>query len=129
MTMLWMIEDLEGWPDDPSAGQVCEPTTYWATPATMDLPAELVCEVAARVEEVTVDDRRERVAHLGAGFTTIVPDGVVAAGETTLTGCLVWDRYMWMEVRTVPSGHLRVAERASLLRGTHAGFGAGLVGG
>lgn len=66
-TTLWMIEDLEPWPDEPEVGQVCEPATQWITPDTMDLPGELVRTIAARVEELETDAGVERRAHLGTG--------------------------------------------------------------
>ncbi|HEY5852871.1 MAG TPA: hypothetical protein VIW24_02170 [Aldersonia sp.] len=84
---LWMIEDLEPFPDAPTVGEVCEPQTYWATPEMLGVPRELVCEVAARVEEVTTVGGVELVAHLGHGFTTMVPRRIDAIGVTTLTGC------------------------------------------
>ncbi|WP_278312454.1 hypothetical protein [Lolliginicoccus levis] len=113
---LWMIEDLEPFPDAPRVGEVCEPSTYWASPGMVEVPDEMICEVTASVEEVTVHGRRERVAHLGEGFTTEIPDGIEALGETTLTGCLVWDRYLWLDYRTQPAGRVLVTERASLYR-------------
>ncbi|MBB3037004.1 hypothetical protein [Hoyosella altamirensis] len=99
---LWMIEDLEPFPDAPQVGEVCEPSTYWATPEMRSVPRELTCEVAAQVEEVTIHGRTERVAHLGNGFTTMIPDGIDAVGETTLRGFLVWDRYLWSTTTRSP---------------------------
>ncbi|WP_235900394.1 hypothetical protein [Lolliginicoccus suaedae] len=113
---MWMIEDLEPFPDAPCVGEVCEPSTYWATPGILEVPDEMICEITAFVEEVTVRGQTERVAHLGEGFTTMVPESLNAIGETTLAGCLVWDRYLWLDYRTQPTGRVRVAERASLCR-------------
>lgn len=62
-----MLEDLEPWPDLPGPGEVCAPTTYWASPDDMDLPVEVCAEIDARIEAVTVDGRAERIAHLGHG--------------------------------------------------------------
>ena len=33
-------------------------------------------------------------------------------GRTLLNGCLMWDRYLWLDYRTSPSGHLRLLDRA-----------------
>jgi len=76
----------------------------------------MACDVDAIVDEVTIDGRTERVARLGSGFTTMISDYIDVIGETTLNGCLVWDRYLWSDFRTVPSGQLLVTGRASLLR-------------
>lgn len=116
MTTLWMLEDLEPFPDVPSVGDVCEPATYWATPTMMDLPAGIVCEIGARVEETTIAGQQERIAHLPDGFQTMIPTYVDVIGETTLTGCLVWDRYLWMDYRSTPTGRALVLERAALYR-------------
>lgn len=79
-TTLWMIEDLEPWPDEPEVGQVCEPATQWITPDTMDLPGELVRTIAARVEELETDAGVERRAHLGTGARHPGHRGGCAAG-------------------------------------------------
>ena len=116
MTTLWMIEDLEPWPDEPKVGQVCEPTTYWVTPEMMDLPAELVCTIPARVEAIETGDRVERMAHLHDVFTTMLPAGLDATSDTMLTGCLMWDRYLWTDFRTQPAGRVLVTERVPLIQ-------------
>ncbi|WP_305091643.1 hypothetical protein [Prescottella sp. R16] len=107
-----MIEDLEPFPDQPEVGDVFEPTTYWTDTA----PDELVTEVAARIEKVTADDRIERLADLGDGFTTIVPSYIDAAGETVLSGCLMWDRYLWIDYHTQPTGRVQLIERVPLFQ-------------
>ncbi|MCW2298457.1 hypothetical protein [Rhodococcus erythropolis] len=71
MAQLWMLEDLEPWRDTPMPGDTCEPTTYWASPEMLDLPAEVCCEIDARIATVTLDGRTEHIAHLGHGFTTL----------------------------------------------------------
>ncbi|MFY2789369.1 hypothetical protein [Rhodococcus sp. MALMAid1271] len=114
MTQLWMLEDREAWPDEPAVGSVFTPTTCWASPDTMDLPAEVCSDVPARVEAVTVAGRTERVAHLGNGFTTMLHDGDLV-GDVMLHGCLVWDRYLWMDFHTRTSGHLRMLDRSGVL--------------
>ncbi len=89
-----------------------EPTTFWAFPDVMELPPEVCTEIPARIEEVSVGGRTERIAHLGHGFTTIVVvDHDDLVGDVTLRGCLVWDRYLWMEYRTRLQGRLRLVER------------------
>lgn len=116
MTMLWMIEDLEPWQDEPAVGDVCEPTTYWATAGAMDLPDDLMREVSARVETVTIDGRLEQIAHLGDGFTTMLPHHLPVTGEVTLKGCLVWDRYLWTDYLTQPTGRALVTDRVPLIQ-------------
>ncbi|MFD4784397.1 hypothetical protein ACFWNH_25625 [Rhodococcus qingshengii] len=111
MAQLWMLEDLEPWRDTPMPGDTCEPTTYWASPEMLDLPAEVCCEIDARIATVTIDGRTEHIAHLGNGFTTLIGDDVGAVGKTRLRGCLVWDRYLWTRYRTQPTGRVRVKER------------------
>ncbi|OBA35469.1 hypothetical protein ACRAJ3_07475 [Rhodococcus pyridinivorans] len=118
MTTLWMIEDLEPWPDPPAPGQVCEPTTSWITPGASDCIRELARHVPARVEQVTVDDRVELLAHLGHGFTTVLPPQLDTLGDVVLTGHLVWDRYLWMLYRIRPHGRARVAERHPVIQRT-----------
>lgn len=114
MSQLWMLEDMEPWPDEPAVGAVFTPTTYWASPEQMDLPAQMCAEVPARVETVTVDGLTEWVADLGNGFTTMMGDGDLV-GDVTLRGCLVWDRYLWLDFRTRPRGTLRMLDRAGFL--------------
>ncbi|NIL92415.1 hypothetical protein RhoFasSB10_04775 [Rhodococcus fascians] len=114
MFQLWMLENMEPWPDEPAVGAVFTPTTYWASPDQMDLPAQMCAEVPARVGTVTVDGLTEWVAHLGNGFTTMMGDGGLV-GDVTLRGCLVWDRYLWLDFRTRPRGTLRIHDRAGLL--------------
>ncbi|KQU54058.1 hypothetical protein ASG84_23825 [Rhodococcus sp. Leaf278] len=114
MSQLWMLEDMEPWPDEPGVGAVCSPTTYWASPDRMDLPAEVCSDVPARVEAVTVDGRTEWIAHLGDGFTTMMADGGLV-GDVILHGCLVWDRYLWLDFRSKPRGSLRVVDRTGVL--------------
>ncbi|WP_138996037.1 hypothetical protein [Rhodococcus zopfii] len=115
-TTLWMIEDLEPWPDEPDVGQVCEPATQWITPDMMDLPTELVRTISARVEEIETDAGVERRAHLGHGFSTMLPPGLDIAGDTTLTGCLLWDRYLWTSYRTQPAGRALVTDRRPVIQ-------------
>ena len=110
MSTLWMLEDMEPWPDEPGVGAVCAPTTFWASPDRMDLPDEVCSEVPARVEVVTTDGRTEWVAHLGNGFTTMMAGGGLV-GDVVLYGCLVWDRYLWLNFRAKPKGSVRVLER------------------
>lgn len=114
MTTLWMIEDLEPFPDMPQAGDVCEPTTYWTTPERLNLPSEVGCTVSARIEEVAVDGRTERIAYLGCGVSTLLPEYIEGDGDVTLAGCLVWDRYLWMDCRTIPAGKMLVNSRQYL---------------
>ena len=116
MTTLWMIEDLEPFPDAPKVGQVCEPTTYWGTPAAINLPAALTSTITARVEETTIDGRTESIAHLGDGFTTMLRPGFGRTGDVKFTGCLIWDRYLWLDYRTVPTGRALVTERALVIQ-------------
>ncbi|ETT25789.1 hypothetical protein QM787_22190 [Rhodococcus ruber] len=116
MTTLWMIEDLEFWPDEPAPGQVCEPTTYWAGPGMPECVPELVHEVSARVEQITVAGRVEQLAHLGHGFTTMLRDHLDTVGDVTLTGHLVWDRYLWTDYRTRPTGRALVTARRPVIQ-------------
>ncbi|MBY6365668.1 hypothetical protein [Rhodococcoides corynebacterioides] len=111
MTVLWMLEDLEWWPNAPEPRDVFSPTTYWASPEEMDLPPEVVTETPVTVEEVHMDGYTERIAHLGNGFTTLLGKGGGPTGVTMLTGCLVWDHYLWTEYRTTPTGNVRLVER------------------
>lgn len=118
VTTLWMIEDLEPWPDQPTPGQVCRPTTYWTTPGATDCIRELVRDIPARVEQITVDDRVELLAHLGHGVTTVLPPQLDTLGDVVLRGHLVWDRYLWMVYRTRPEGRVLVAERHPVIQRT-----------
>ena len=95
-------------------GHGVSPTTYWACSEQMDLPAEVCTEVPARVEAVDIDGRTEWVAHLGNGFTTMMGDGSMV-GDVMLHGCLVWDRYLWLDFKTRPQGTARVLERPGVL--------------
>lgn len=111
MTTLWMLEDLEWWSNAPGPGDICTPTTYWATPSAMELPPEVVTETPAVIERVFINGFTERIAHIGHGFTTMLGSGDGPTGDTTLTGCLVWDHYLWAEYRTTPTGRLRIVEQ------------------
>jgi hypothetical protein len=112
---MWMLEYLEPWPDAPRPGDVCEPTTFWASHEDMDLPAEVCTVTEAFVETVTSDGTSERIAHLGRGFTTVLSGNADITGHLTLRGCLVWDRYLWTDYHTRPKGRLRVLDRAGHL--------------
>lgn len=114
MPTLWMLEDTEPWPDEPAVGEVCRPTTFWASPERMDLPAEVCTDVPARIEGVTVDGRTERVAHLGDGLTTVVNDDE-PLGDVMLHGALLWDRYLWSVSRMATQGSVRVLDRPGFL--------------
>ncbi|OZC79719.1 hypothetical protein CH251_00010 [Rhodococcus sp. 06-462-5] len=114
MPHLWMLEDMEPWPDEPVVGAVFSPTTYWASPEQMELPPEVCAEVPARVEAVDIDGRTEWIAHLGNGFTAMMSDGSMV-GDVMLHGCLVWDRYLWLDFRTRPRGSVRVLDRPGFL--------------
>ena len=110
-----MLDDEEWWPDDPRPGALCFPTTYWADESEMGLPGEVVSEVAVSIAAVEVDGGVERIAHLGDGFTTLLGAGVGPVGDATLTGCLVWDRYLWTGFRTPPTGRVRVLDFAGFV--------------
>ena len=112
MTALFMLDDMEPWPDDPAPGVLCTPTTYWASPPEFGLPSEVTSEIDASIVAVDTDQGVERIAHLGSGFTTLVGTGNAPTGVTVLTGCLVWDRYLWMDYRTPPTGRIRVLDLA-----------------
>ncbi|AZG47212.1 hypothetical protein [Gordonia insulae] len=111
-----MLEDLEPWPDHPESGETCAPTTFWASPDTMELPATVCTTLTVRVEARRIGGRIERIAHLGDGFTTVVGAGDGETGEVTLTGCLVWDRYLWIDYRTIPEGSVRITRRGHLVQ-------------
>lgn len=108
---LWMIEDLEPFPDAPAVGELCSPATFWAGPGELGLPADMMYEVEARVDEVVTETGIERVAHLQNGFATLLPDHIEGRGAVVLKGALVWDRYLWLNYRTRPSGQVRVLAR------------------
>ncbi|MEV8194076.1 hypothetical protein AB0P13_18360 [Rhodococcus pyridinivorans] len=76
MTTLWMIEDLEPWPDPPAPGQVCEPTTSWITPGASDCIRELARHVPARVaERHPVIQRTRRIPTADAGWYGVEYEG------------------------------------------------------
>ncbi|MGZ8179539.1 hypothetical protein ACXVUM_16545 [Williamsia sp. SKLECPSW1] len=117
MSKLWLLEDLEPFPDRPDPGEVFAPTTYWVD-ATADIidrqpvPAAVCSHIPATIRPVEVgSDQLEWVADLGGGFTTLL-HGDHIAGDTVLCGCLMWDRYLWVDFRTQPTGHLRLLDRA-----------------
>ncbi|MGV9480955.1 hypothetical protein [Gordonia aichiensis] len=116
MDELWMLEDLEYFPDVPEGSGVCTPTTLWVTSDMMDLPDEVCSTVTATIELVDVVGGTERVAHLGNGFTTMIGSQDLVAGETLLTGCLLWDHYLWISFRTQPAGQVRMTRRGSLIQ-------------
>lgn len=116
MTDLWMLEDLEPWPHAPDSGSMCAPTTFWATREMMELPPDVCCTISARVEAVDVDGRVERIADLGNGFTTMIGIGDGETGDVTLSGCLVWDQYLWIDYRTQPTGSVRITRRGHLVQ-------------
>ncbi|WP_230596511.1 MULTISPECIES: hypothetical protein [Nocardiaceae] len=105
---------MEPRPDEPAVGTVFTPTTLCASSDRMDLPVEVCSEVPARIEAVTTDGRTEWVAHLGDGFTTMMGDGSMV-GDVMLHGCLVWDRYLWLDFRTSPQGSLRILDRPGVI--------------
>lgn len=116
MTTLWLLEDLEPFPDRPEPGDTFAPTTYWvdATAGIIDrqpVPAEVCSRVPATIRRTDHGERIEWVADLDGGFTTLL-HGDHTAGETVLHGCLMWDRYLWLDFRTEPTGHLRLLARA-----------------
>lgn len=116
MTDLWLLEDLEPFPDRPDEGDVFTPTTYWVDAADriidrQPLPTSVCSRIPATVRRIDTGDRVEWVADLGGGFTTLL-HGDHTAGDTVLHGCLMWDRYLWLDFRTEPTGHLTLLARA-----------------
>ena len=116
MTHLWLLEDLEPFPDQPKPGDLFTPTTFWVDThnAILDnqpLPAAVCSHVPAVIRQVTSNGPAEWVADLGDGFTTMLP-GDHTAGEAILHGCLMWDRYLWLTYHTQPTGQLRLINRA-----------------
>ena len=120
MSQLWLLEDLEPFPDSPEPGDVFAPTTYWVDAATgiiehQPVPVSVCSYVPATVRRSDGSgDQIEWVAELGGGFTTLLR-GDHTPGRTLLHGCLMWDRYLWLDYRTSPSGHLRLLDRAGHL--------------
>ncbi|MGC4932201.1 hypothetical protein ACLQ3C_00745 [Gordonia sp. DT30] len=116
MTQLWLLEDLEPFPDRPEPGDAFAPTTFWADASAgvldgQPVPADVCSHVRAVVRPGdTVGDHIEWVADLGDGFTTLLR-GEHTPGEVILHGCLVWDRYLWIDHRTQPPGRVRVIAR------------------
>ncbi|MFW0786366.1 hypothetical protein AAFP35_17820 [Gordonia sp. CPCC 206044] len=116
MPQLWMLEDLEPWPHAPESGDICSPSTCWVHADDTELPAEVCCTVAARVEAVPFGDRIERIAHLGQGFSTAIGRGDGPTGEVELTGCLFWDHYLWIDYQTEPTGNLRITRSGCVVQ-------------
>lgn len=116
MTQLWLLEDLEPFPDRPEPGELFTPTTFWVDTRTaiLDnqlLPAAVCSHVPAVISRASDNGHVEWVADLGDGFTTMLP-GDHTAGEALLHGCLMWDRYLWLTYRTESTGQLRLVDRA-----------------
>lgn len=118
MTELWLLEDLEPFPDMPSVGDDFAPTTFWldagSTIYERRVPSEICTRVAARIEPRTYGDRTEWVAHIGSEFETVLP-GDHKPGTAELHGCLFWDRYLQLDHRTVPAGSMRLISRSDCL--------------
>ncbi|WCB39464.1 hypothetical protein [Gordonia polyisoprenivorans] len=115
------MEDLEPFPDRPEPGDVFTPGTFWIN--TTDsivgnerLPHAICAHVTARVTASSAagEGRSEWVADLGGGCTTMLR-GDHAPGDNTLHGCLMWDRYLWTDYRTEPTGRLLLVSRAGFI--------------
>jgi hypothetical protein len=118
MTDLWLLEDLEPFPDTPAVGDDFAPTTFWLDADSeiyeSPIPSAICTSVTARVEARQHGDRTEWVAHLGGGFHTALP-GERKPGVVELHGCLFWDRYLWLDYRTEPAGSVRLVSRSDCL--------------
>lgn len=114
-TTLWLLEDREPFDDAPAVGEVFAPATRWIDAHQETIPPEICSDVLARVEAHDTGGRVEWVAHLPGGFATILSGDRHAPGDHVLHGCLLWDRYLWIDVATAPVGDLRLVERAGLI--------------
>lgn len=117
MTELWLLEDLEPFPDRPVVGDDFAPTTFWLDAESeiyeSPIPAEICTRVTARVDARRDGDHIEWVADLG-GFQTMLP-GAHEPGVVELHGCLFWDRYLFLNYRPEPTGSVRLVSRSDCL--------------
>lgn len=114
-TTLWLLEDREPFGDAPAVGEVFTPTTRWVDAHQESIPPELCSDMPARIKAHDIGGRMEWVAHLTGGFTTLLSGDRHSEGDHVLHGCLLWDRYLWIDVATTPVGALRLVERAGLV--------------
>ena len=112
---LWLLEDREPFDDAPAVGEVFTPTTRWVDAHQESIPPEICSDVPAQVEAHSIGGRVEWVAHLPGGFSTMLSGDRHDEGDHVLHGCLLWDRYLWIDVATTPVGALRLVERAGLV--------------
>lgn len=99
-----MLDDEEWWPDAPTPRALLLSRHLVRTKQRWDCRREVVPEVAASIIAVQVGEGVERVALIGDDVTTLLGTGDAPVGEAVLTGCLVWDRTLWMTYRTPPTG-------------------------
>ncbi|MFD5807159.1 hypothetical protein [Rhodococcus sp. 11-3] len=109
---IWMLVDLEPSYERLHVGDTIEGTTEWCLPHM--LPPELISRnLPAHVERVPASTPGgfDRVAHLGDGVSALLPPGYPEDGRDTVSGCLLYDRYLGVFHRTVPTARGRIVRR------------------
>lgn len=112
-----MLVDLEPGYERLHIGDRIEATTEWCRPEM--LPAELVSrDVAVQVERVAANrpGEYEWIAHSNDHVSALLPDWKESEGPATISGCLMYDRYLHLFHQTVPTTCGRILRRALITR-------------
>lgn len=115
-----MLVDLEPGCERLHVGDRIDATTTWCRPQM--LPAEVVSwDVPVRVERVAANRTGEYdwIARNHGHICALLSDWKESPGPTAISGCLMYDRYLHLFHRTVPTTHGRIVRRAFVTRQAH----------
>ncbi|MFZ2173592.1 MAG: hypothetical protein WAW17_06065, partial [Rhodococcus sp. (in: high G+C Gram-positive bacteria)] len=113
----WMLVDLEPGYERLHVGDRIDATTGWCQPEM--LPAELVSwDVPVHVERVAANRPGEYdwIAHIDDHVAALLPARKESEGPATISGCLMYDRYLHLFHQTVPTTSGRILRRALITR-------------
>ncbi|MFC9553940.1 hypothetical protein ACFTWF_24155 [Rhodococcus sp. NPDC056960] len=115
-----MLVDLEPGYERLQVGDRIDATTRWCRPDM--LPAEVVSwDVPVHVERVATNGAGEGdwIAHSEGHFSALLPDWKESEGRTAISGSLMYDRYLHLFHRVVPTTRGRILRRAVITREAH----------
>jgi len=118
---IWMLVDIEPGYERLHIGDRINGTTTWCSPDTLP-PALVSAEVPVRVErfpKTRVVDQPDWIATLTDGVATLLPDWPGPEGLASISGCLMYDRYLHLFHHTVPTAGGRIVRRGLVVRRAH----------
>ena len=117
---MWMLVDLKPGFEPLNLGDVIEGTTTWWEPET--LPKELVSwDVPVTIERAAAnkDGTHDWAARISENVSALLPNWAGGEGPATISGCLVYDRYLWLFHPTVPTARGQIIRRGKIAQNAH----------